>query len=105
MLELLRKLMLAGLGTLDLTEEKARAIFEDLVRRGELSDTEARELTSGWVKRAKEQRAKLQQQIDEAIRAAFGRLDVASRGDVKLLAERVAELERKVEQLLAQGTR
>jgi len=31
MLEPLRKLLLAGLGTVDLTEEKLKAIFDDLV--------------------------------------------------------------------------
>jgi len=34
MVDALRKLLLAGLGALDLTEEKAKGVFNGLVARG-----------------------------------------------------------------------
>ena len=71
MVDALRKLLLAGLGTLDLTEEKAKAIFNDLVARGEMSEKDARELVQGWAKRAAEQRTRLQQDVDEAVSRAM----------------------------------
>ncbi len=96
MLEPLRKLLLAGLGTVDLTEEKLKSVFDDLVARGEVSEKEARELVSGWAKRASEQRTKIQQQVDEAVRRALERMGVSQRADVEKLEARIAELERRV---------
>jgi len=96
MFEPLRKLLLAGLGTIDLTEEKLKAVFDDLVARGEVSEKEAKELVSGWAKRAGEQRTKIQQQIDEAVHRALGKLGVSHREDVEKLESRIAELERRV---------
>ena len=96
MLEPLRKLLLAGLGTVDLTEEKLKAVFDDLVARGEVSEKDARELVSDWAKRAGEQRTKIQQQVDEAVRRALERLGVSRRADVEKLESRIADLERRV---------
>jgi poly(hydroxyalkanoate) granule-associated protein len=96
MLDPLRKLLLAGLGTVDLTEEKLKAVFDDLVARGEVSKKDARELVSEWAKRAGERRTKFQQQVDEAARCALERLGVSRRADVEKLESRIAELERRV---------
>jgi len=96
MLEPLRKLLLAGLGTVDLTEEKLKSVFDDLVARGEVSEKEARELVSGWAKRAGEQRTKIQQQVDDAVRRALERMGVSQRAEVEKLESRVADLERRV---------
>ena len=95
MLVLLRKLLLAGLGTLDLTEEKARAIFNDLVARGELSEKDARELITTWTKRAGEQQAKLQERIEQGVRTALDTAGLARRAELDALAARVTELEKQ----------
>ncbi len=96
MLEALRKLLLAGLGTVDLTEEKLKAVFDDLVARGEVSEKDARQLVSDWAKRAGEQRTKIQQQVDEAVRRALERVGVSRRADLEKLESRIADLERRV---------
>ena len=96
MLESLHKLLRAGLGAIDLTEEKVRTVFDDLVVRGEVSEKEAREIVSGWAKRAGEQRTKIQQQVDEAVHRALERMGVAHRADVEKLESRIADLERRV---------
>lgn len=95
MLALLRKLLLAGLGTLDLTEEKARAIFNDLVARGELSEKDARELINTWTARAGEQQAKLQERIDAGVRRALDAVGLVTRAEHDALAARLAELEKR----------
>jgi poly(hydroxyalkanoate) granule-associated protein len=96
MVDALRKLLLAGLGTLDLTEEKAKAIFNDLVARGEMSEKEARELVQGWTKRATEQRTRLQQDIEQGVAKAMSAMGLARKSDVDALHARIAELEQKL---------
>jgi polyhydroxyalkanoate synthesis regulator phasin len=95
MLVALRKLLLAGLGTLELTEEKARAIFKDLVARGEMSEKEAREMLANWTKKAGEQRDKLQVQIDEGVRKTLDSIGLVRRAELDALAARIAELEKR----------
>ncbi len=100
MVDVLRKLLLAGLGTLDLTEEKARAIFNDLVARGEMNEKDAKELLSGWAKRAAEHRGRLQADVEQAVGKAMSAMGIARRTEVAELQAKIAELEAKVQ---AQG--
>jgi poly(hydroxyalkanoate) granule-associated protein len=96
MVDALRKLLLAGLGTLDLTEEKAKAVFNDLVARGEMSEKDARDLVQGWTRRAAEQRTRLQQDIEQGVAKAMSAMGLARKSDVDALHARIAELEQKL---------
>ncbi|HOC18049.1 MAG TPA: phasin family protein [Vicinamibacterales bacterium] len=96
MVEALRKLLLAGLGTLDLTEEKARAVFNELVARGEMSEKDAREVFATWSKRAGEQRGRMQQDIDAAVTKALSAMGLVRRSEVEALRGRIADLEQRL---------
>lgn len=95
MLETVRKALLAGLGTLELTEEKFREALGDLISRGELTEQEARELGEQWLRRLAERREELRQEAREAVQRALGALDVPTRGDLEALIKRVEKLERR----------
>ena len=90
----LRTLMQAGLGTLDLTEEKLRAAFEEFVQRGEVTKEEARDLIATWTKRAIERRDALRKQVRELVREEL-RVGEVTREEFDALAEIVARLERR----------
>jgi polyhydroxyalkanoate synthesis regulator phasin len=94
--ESLRKLLMAGLGAIDLTHEKAMALFDDLVKRGELNEPEAKELLANWSKRAFEQRDKIQQQVDEAVQKGLKTVGYVKATEVDALKARLEELERKL---------
>jgi polyhydroxyalkanoate synthesis regulator phasin len=96
MVDALRKLLLAGLGTIDLTEEKAKAVFNDLVARGEMSEKDAKELVSSWTKRAAEQRGRLQEDIEQGVQRALSAMGIARRAEVEVLKAKIDELEAKL---------
>ena len=95
MVDALRKLLLAGLGALDLTEEKVKAVFEDLVKRGEMNESDAKELIASWKDRANEQRQRVQALVDESVQKGFKAIGYVKLSDYEALAARVTELERK----------
>jgi polyhydroxyalkanoate synthesis regulator phasin len=94
MVRTLRKLMLAGLGTLDLTEEKLRGVFDELVARGEVTEGDARDLVAAWTKRATERRAAQVSQIRELVREEL-KLESVRREEFAALSEVVALLARR----------
>ena len=96
MVDALRKLLLAGLGALDLSEEKAKAVFNDLVARGEISENDAKELVSSWAKRAAEHRGRLQQDVEQAVQRALAAVGIARRTEVEALKAKIDELEARV---------
>jgi poly(hydroxyalkanoate) granule-associated protein len=96
MVDVLRKLLLAGLGTIDLTEEKAKAVFNDLVARGEMNEKDAKELVSSWAKRAAEQRGRLQEDVEQSVQRALSAMGIARRAEVDALKAKIDELEAKL---------
>ncbi len=96
MFETLDKLMLAGLGGLTMTRERAEKLFDDYVKKGEA----AREGRSGFVKEvldsAEKTREELERLVSDQVRQTVSSLHLASKEDV----ERV---EQKLDQLLAKN--
>jgi polyhydroxyalkanoate synthesis regulator phasin len=96
MFETLDKLMLAGLGALTMTRERAETMFDEYVNKGQA----AREGRTGFVKdvmdSAERTRAELQRLVADQVRQTITNMHLASKDDVE-------RLERKIDQLLAKN--
>ena len=92
MLEALDKLMLAGLGALSMTRERAEKIFDELLQRGQT----ARDARTGFVREvmdtADKARKDLQELVDRQVEKALQRLNLASREDLRRLEEKLDAL-------------
>jgi len=95
MFETLDKLMLAGLGTLSMTRERAEKIFEEYVRRGQA----VKDSRTGFVKdlmdAAEKTRKDLEKLVSNEVHQTVEKLDLATREDLK-------RVEEKLDQLLSQ---
>jgi polyhydroxyalkanoate synthesis regulator phasin len=99
MLDVLRTLLLAGVGAIDLTDEKMRSIVDELTRRGELAADEARELTALWAAGARDRRDAIADRVKTAVDEALARHNVASHSSVADLQARIEVVEQKVARL------
>ncbi|MBN2251767.1 MAG: hypothetical protein JW724_06815 [Candidatus Altiarchaeota archaeon] len=91
----LRKIGLFGIGIAVITREKAEALVNDLVKKGDLNEQEGRELVQHLLKRSEQQKNELQKKIDAGVRATTKKLDFVTKSDVKKLEKRLAALEKK----------
>ena len=96
MFETLDKLMLASLGVLSITQEKAEKIFDEYVSRGK----EEKVNRSGFVKdildSAEKTRSEFKKLVNEQSHEAVKRLNLATHDDIH-------RLEKKIDQLLKKG--
>lgn len=96
MFETLDKLMLAGLGALTMTRERAEKMFDEYVSRGQA----AKEARTGFVKEvmdgAEKTRLELQKLVSDQVRQTVNNLHVATKDDIQ-------RLEQKVDQLLSRN--
>ena len=99
MLDTIRQAFLAGLGALDLTEEKLHGVLSDLIKRGELTEKEAQQFRQEWRQRLTSRKDHLQQEAKDAVQRTLAGLNVASRHDIEVMAKRVSALEEEVAQL------
>ncbi|MFP4105422.1 MAG: phasin family protein [Phycisphaerae bacterium] len=95
MFETLDRLMLAGLGGLSMTRERAEKIFDEYVQRGKVE----KESRSGFVKElvdaTEKSRKELEKIVNEQTKKAIDQLDLATKEDVQ-------RIESKLDQILAQ---
>jgi polyhydroxyalkanoate synthesis regulator phasin len=99
MLNALRTLLLAGVGAIDVTDEKMRHVIEELTRRGELAADDARELATLWAAGARERRDAIAEKVRAAVDEALARNNVASHSSVADLQARIEALEQTVAKL------
>ena len=92
MFEALDKLMLAGLGAMSMTKEKAEEIFDEYVEKGKAQ----KEQRSGFVKDVMDQAEKaktdLEKVISEQIEKAMSKQPIATKEDIKRLEEKLDQL-------------
>ncbi|NIA06635.1 MAG: hypothetical protein GWP14_03200 [Actinobacteria bacterium] len=92
MFEPLDKLLLAGLGALSMTRERAEKIFDEYARRGQAE----KDSRSGFVKEllqtAEKTRKDLEEMISERVREAVDKLNLASREDIERVENKLDEL-------------
>ena len=96
MFETLDKMMLAGLGALTMTRERAEKMFDEYVSRGQA----AKEARTGFVKEvmdgAEKTRLELQRLVSDQVRQTVNNLHVATKDDIE-------RIEQKVDQLLSRN--
>jgi polyhydroxyalkanoate synthesis regulator phasin len=97
MFETLDKLMLAGLGALTMTRERAEKLFDEYVSKGQAE----RDARTGFVKEvmdsAERTRAELQRLVADQVRQTVNNLHLATKDDLQ-------RIELKLDQLLAKST-
>jgi len=98
-LNLSKKIILAGMGTLSLTREKANKIADELIKRGELSKEDSREFIVDLLNKAEQERDRLVEKIKPEIKNRLEKMSFVSKKYVDDLEKKVQELEEKIEHL------
>ena len=92
MFEALDKIMLAGLGAMSMTKEKAESIFDDYVEKGKAQ----KEHRDGFVKdvmdHAEKAKGDLEKVISEQVEKAMSKQPMATKEDIKRIEARLDEL-------------
>ena len=95
MFDLIKKTLLTGVGLAVLTKDKVEDLARELVRKGELSEKEGKELIDDLLKRSEQARKDLETTIDRLVREAVERLNLATKEDVAQLVARISRLEQR----------
>ena len=96
---LARKFLLLGIGSLSLTEERLEQIISGMVKKGEISRQEGRDLVQEMLKKIKQEKDNLSEKIKKEFDYLMDKVDVPKQSEINELKHRIAELEAKLEQL------
>jgi polyhydroxyalkanoate synthesis regulator phasin len=97
--ETLRKLLLAGLGTVVVAQDEIEHFIEKMVEKGEIAEKDARKLVKEVVDRRREGAKKAEAEIDKRVEEALNRMNIPTKADIEALSNKITALTKKVEEL------
>ena len=99
MIELFEKTLMAGVGALSLTQQKAEELVNEMKDRLDLSEEKGRELLDRLQKTAQDNQKRLEQMAQDEVRKACARVGVVTDKDIKSLQSKVRKLEKELKEL------
>ncbi len=99
MFKLGRKMFLGGLGLASLTKERANEIAQELIKKGELSQSESKEFVIDIMDKAEKEKDRLIEKIKPEIDKSLEKMNFASKKCVDNLEKKIDELGNKIDQL------
>lgn len=103
MLEMARKVLLAGIGAVALTQEEVEKFVQKLVERGEIAEKDGRKLIKDVLekrkKRVSEVRSETEENVDSRMEDILSRMNIPSKSDIEELNRKITTLTEKVDEL------
>ncbi|ANB57315.1 hypothetical protein GFC29_736 [Anoxybacillus sp. B7M1] len=96
-MDMIRKMLAFGLGLASVSKEQAEKLVDELVKRGELSLEESKDVIDQWIRQKEEGKAEFQRAVREQLKQMLDKLDLATKEDIRQLEERIQRLEQKNE--------
>ncbi len=93
--QLLRKLILSGIGVLALTQEKIEELVDDLAKKGEIAWGEKEGLLAELIEKGKKQREEVERKIKKRVEEVISQINIATKKDVERLEKKIDELKKK----------
>ena len=96
MFDLLKKMIWLGAGLAVMTTEKIEAVVAELIKKGQLSEKEGKELAAELIARSLTAKKELGEKIDKIITDTLQRMNIPSRKDLEEVKARLERLEKEV---------
>jgi len=95
MSDLIKNVVLTSLGVLSLTREKAENLAKDLIRKGELSETEEAKFVKDLMKKAEKAGGEIEEKIEKTVRKTLKKLNIPTRKDLDEIKQKLDKLSKK----------
>ncbi len=100
--DIVDKLFKAGIGLFAMTEEKIKKLVDDLVEKGEISETRSKSLANEVSKRFEKGRQEWGGKFTREMGKILAGLDIPSRSEIELIKEDLREIKRELKRLRKQ---
>ena len=95
MLDIVRKALLAGLGA----QERAKEFVEELVKKGELNQSDAAKLMNEMMAKAEKSGEEIDKKIGEIVEKTLDKLNLPGKRDIERLEATIQALSNRVKAL------
>lgn len=98
MIDLVKRVLLTGVGVAALSKEKIEELAKDLAEKGKLTEQEGKALVDQLMTSSDEARQDLQKQVETKVQAILDKMDLAKKSEVDALKLELDALKKVAEQ-------
>lgn len=95
MFDLIRNILLAGLGA----QEKIKESIDELVKKGELSESQGAKIIKEWTEKADRSTSDLRSDLSEIVTKTLEKMNIPAKEDLDNLQKKVESLSDRIETL------
>jgi len=93
--DIIKNALLAGYGV----QEKVKEFVDELVKKGELSESQGVKLVKEWSEKAEKNTEDISNSLNDLLKKAVERMKIPSQEDIDSLKEKISELSARVKKL------
>ncbi|BCB96528.1 ATP synthase subunit B [Dissulfurispira thermophila] len=93
--DVVRNALLAGFGV----QEKVREFIDDLVKKGELSESQGAKLVKEWTEKADKSTSDLSKSISELVTKTLEKMNIPTKDDIETLNKKIQNLSVRIKKL------
>jgi len=92
-------MLYAGIGLAAITKEKAEEVISELIKKGEMSSEEGKDLLNALMVRIQEESDRLKDKVNQQVEQAISSMNLVRKSDLDEVLQRLEKLEKKLEEL------
>ncbi|MEW6067995.1 MAG: phasin family protein [Nitrospirota bacterium] len=93
--DVVRNAMLAGFGA----QEMVKEFLDNLVKKGELSESQSAKLFKEWSEKADKTSGQLSKNLSEVVANALTKMNLPSKNDIEILNKEILSLSKRINKL------
>jgi polyhydroxyalkanoate synthesis regulator phasin len=97
-MSILKKGLAFGIGLALASKEQVEKLIDELVKKGELSLEESKDIINQWKQQTEERKAELQRIVREQVKQVIDKFDLVTKDELRQLEQRIRSLEEKENQ-------
>ncbi|HHY41980.1 MAG TPA: hypothetical protein GX514_03920 [Thermoanaerobacterales bacterium] len=96
---MLKQMLYAGIGLAAITKEKAEEVISELIKKGEMSKEEGKDLLNTLINRMQEESERLKLKINEQVEHTITSMNLVRKSQLDEILQRLDELEKKLNEI------
>ena len=96
---MLKQMLYAGIGLAAITKEKAEEVISELIKKGEMSSEEGKDLLNALMVRIQEESDRLKDKVNQQVEQAISSMNLVRKSDLDEVLQRLEKLEKKLEEI------
>jgi polyhydroxyalkanoate synthesis regulator phasin len=98
--DVVRNAIMAGFGV----QEKVKEFIDELVKKGELSESQGAKLVKDWTERADKTSSELGKIISDSVAKAVEKISIATKEDIERLNKEIQGISERIKKLEDKGS-